>query len=504
MKKVRTKEFNYNLNQSSANVFDYYEPNSQTLTEEELKHSTPETKVLRLGRDSDDASAYPVLFKRDSLTQGHAMVDFWASGFEYNNPTLVDPSLFHTWFKIYKNPQDPSMLVYNEGVLVPAGKEFLYNNVSDVDPKYLVFDISTDASFFDASVEYLSDNETGYWIGPAQINIFDNNSDIWRPKDGSVPAPVTGTEMSWLNTKDYEENYIIKDENGNEASTFTILYKNPGKVHVMVYPRDFTGTKMRRARVNFEAYSLYVDNFAAYDSSVPVEQRIKKNSSKSFFTITQAGKPIIINITADGAFNRNEMSYFQDGNGELIQMIGNTININSIYPAFMEGDIPYQYIGLDCVTNSAIKSVKILDEGKNPVPTNVANVYGYDDKPFEGFRPTESDIECNFYLKIKKYQIDNTESGDETLNQPLVYKVVITLDDGNNTSYEFKINQYGYIANDDVRCYHIYTEDNGQVLTDEEKMHSTPENKLKTSGTFLNDSYIFPIYFTNKIDNGDT
>lgn len=95
--------------------------------------------------------------------------------------------------------------------------------------------------------------------------------------------------MSWLNTKDYEENYIIKDENGNEASTFTILYKNPGKVHVMVYPRDFTGTKMRRARVNFEAYSLYVDNFAAYDSSVPVEQRIKKNSSKSFFTITQAG-----------------------------------------------------------------------------------------------------------------------------------------------------------------------------------------------------------------------
>ena len=101
MKKVRTKEFNYNLNQSSANVVDYYEPNGQTLTEEELKHSAPETKVLTLGRDSDDASAYPALFKRDSLTQGHAMVDFWASGFDYNNPTLVDPSLFHTWFKIY-------------------------------------------------------------------------------------------------------------------------------------------------------------------------------------------------------------------------------------------------------------------------------------------------------------------------------------------------------------------------------------------------------------------
>lgn len=467
MKQVRTKEFNYNLNQTSQN-FD--NPQSSD--------------------DSSDAK---------HLVQRKVEVDFWAAGFNYEDPILIDSSLFHTWFKVYKNPDDASMLIYNEGVLVPSGKEFLYNNNNDTEPKYLTFDISTDAPYFDASVEFLSDNESGYWIGPAQVNLFDNNTDIWRPKDPTIAIPTQGTEMMWNNTVGIQRDVVIKDETGKDVSVFSLLYSSPSKVHVLVYPRDFTGTKIRRARINFEAYDWFIDNFIIYDSSVPDEQRLHKNKVNSFITITQAGKPIIINVVSDNSFNKNDNSYFQDSNGESISMTGNSFDINSLYPSYMVGDIPYQYIGMSCITNSEIKDVIIVDEGRKPVSTDIAGIYNTsDDHEFDGFIPSGSSVESKFYAKIKKYQIENSESGDETLNMPLVYIIQIILNDGNNTTYEIKINQYGYIANENLRAYDIYTSDNGQVLTDLEKEHSTPENKLKTSGSFLEDGYIFPVYFSEK------
>lgn len=452
MKIVRTKQFNYNLNVE------------------------PETTQV------------------PQNNQQHVSVDFWASGFNYDIPEIIDPSSFHTNLKVYKNPKDASILIFDNNVLVPSGKEYLFENASQENPIYITLDVSSNTQYFDASIEYLSGNEGGYWIGPNLVNTFDNNTDIWRPADPEVGIPVAGTQMVWNNTEKYQDNVVFKDEDGTPVASFERLYETPDKVHIMLYPRDYTGTKVRRAKINFEAYYYFVDNFSLHDD--PSAQKLYRMKASSFITISQSGIPVIINITADPDYNKNAIEYFSDENGELISMIGKTFDINSVYPSYNVGDIPYQYIGMVCITNSAIKTIEILDEGRNPVDKSIATIFGSDDNPFEGFIPTPSEITCKFYARIKKYQIPIGDTSDEELTKPIVYIIKVTLDDGNNTSYEITLNQYGYLADPAMQCYHIY-DPNQPNLTDEEKEHTTIPGKLETAAVYPEEGLKFPVYISN-------
>lgn len=454
MKKTRTKQFNYNLNVSPDDSLD----------------------------------------SQESLKQYQASVDYWASGFNYDTPEIIDPSVFHTSIKVYRNPGDVSILLFDDnGSVISNGKDFLFENASQTEPLFLTFDVSSNAKYFDASVEYLSDAENGYWVGPNMVNQQDNNTDIWKPKDPNIAVPVIGTQMLWANIdpEKYEDNVVFKDEDGTTIGTFSRLYTNPGKVHVMIYPRDYTGIKVRRVKINFESYFYFVDNFSLHDD--PEAQKLYKSKANAFITVSQAGIPVIINVTADPDFNKNAMEYFTDKNGDLIPMVGHTIEINSTYPSYMSGDAPYQYIGFVCSTNSAIKSISILDEGQNPVEPEIAQIYGSDDNPFDGFVPSPEEVVCKFYAKIKKYEIPVGDTSDEDLTKPIVYIIKIVLDDGSNTNFTITLYQYGFLADKDAEVYHYY-DPNQTNLTDEEKEHTSISTRLRTSGMYPDEGLKFPLY----------
>ena len=497
MKITRRKIFNYDAAATSPEVFDYYVDSSQALSVEEMKHSSPETKVPTYGNGLDGSTFRVAFVNAKTDRQESVRVDFYASGFNYDKAEIVDPSAYHTWFKVYHNPKDISIHVYEssaEGREIFSGKEYVIQDTNDV-PTYLTFEFGGDAHFFDASIEYLSGNNSGYWIGPMGINMVEGNTDYWSPSDRNVAVPVIGTEMKWANTTDFTENYKLYDENGELVTTVPELYNVPKKLHLMIYPRDFTGISVRKARVNFEFYSLYSDDYIAHvDPSIAQEKKLKKNKKSFWILLTQPGKPIVLDVVGDSKFPKNDMSYLTNETGDTYNLIGTTLEINSIYPSLRENKTDYKYIGLKTDTNAPIMSIKIFNESREEMNPNVAAVFNTDTNAiFTSFTPSKTDVTCNFYIRIKKYQITNAEANNGILNRPLKYFVVLTLDNGNDTPYEIQIDQYGYIHSESMKTFDYYPYPSNET----EDEHSEPSKKV---ATLASDSsgIVYPIFWTNQ------
>ena len=483
MKIIRRKIFNYDATTPSTEEFDHYIDNGQTLPVGE-NQSNPEIQVLVDGNDLDETGR-----------QKSVRVDFYAPGFNYDKAEIVDPSAYHTWFKVYRNPKDISIHVYESSKEIKeifSGKEYVFQD-PDI-PTYLTFEFDGDANFFDASIEYLSGNNNGYWIGPVKINVFEQNTDYWSPSDKNVAVPVIGTQMKWANTVDFTENYKLYDEYGNVVTAIPKLYSVPKKLHLMIYPRDFVGISVRKAKVNFEFYSLYSDNYIAHvDPNIAPEKKLRKNKKSFWILLTQAGKPIVLDVVGDPEFSKNDMSYLTNEAGETYNLTGSTLEINSIYPSFRENKTDYQYIGLKADTNAPIKSIKIFNESREEMNPDIAAVFNTDTNTiFNSFVPTMSDVTCNFYIRIKKYQITNAEANNEVMNVPLTYFIVLTLDNGNDTSYEIQIDQYGYIHSEAMKVYNYYPYPSNEI----EEEHSDPNMKV---ATLASDSsgIVYPIFWTN-------
>lgn len=422
--------------------------------------------------------------------QQKQLIDFWAKGYNYDKPGIIDPSSFHTQLKLYRNPEDVSVAVSSNGSAVPDSKEFVFTADDASVVQYISLDISSNAVWFDASVEFLNTNEAGWWIGSSQIGEHDSNTDIWEPADKSEAYPKAGSVMVWKNTVGLHKDVSLHDENGVKVFDASYEYDVPSRVHIKIYPRDFTGVKARSCKVTLTAHTSYVDNFAVWqDSSVG---KIAAKSASSTLYISQAGVNVVFSAVADETYSKNDLSYFKDSAGNLIPLEGQTVSINTLYPSSQEDGTEWQYFGIAATTNAKISSIRVLNDADTSVASSIAGVFNTADSlPFSGFTPDESNVKCLFYVRIKKYEITNAAASDPLAKLPIIYKVSFTLDDG-SSPYWFKIKQYGYIADDTMRVYDYYT--GPQTLTEEEQAHSTPETKVETNGTYISESYIFPIY----------